>query len=100
MSSADVPPAAAERAAELRREIRRHDHLYFVRNAPEISDPDYDALVRELRALEEAHPALVTPDSPTQRVGEQPLEGFRTRPPRPADAVDRQHLLGRRAARV
>src|SRR5262249_50757783 len=60
----------------LREEIRRHDHLYFSRNAPEISDQKYDELVRELRELEVAHPELITPDSPTQRVGERPLEGF------------------------
>lgn len=67
---------AARKIDDLRRQIRRHDHLYFVENAPEISDEQYDALVRELRALETAHPELITPDSPTQRVGERPLEGF------------------------
>ncbi len=60
----------------LRRAIRRHDQLYFVQNAPEISDEQYDALVRELREIESQHPELVTPDSPTQRVGERPLAGF------------------------
>ncbi|MEW6198225.1 MAG: NAD-dependent DNA ligase LigA [Planctomycetota bacterium] len=67
---------AAARAEALRDQIRRHDHLYFVLNRPEISDEHYDALVRELRQLEAAHPELITPDSPTQRVGERPLEGF------------------------
>jgi DNA ligase (NAD+) len=57
-----------ERIEELRAEIRRHDHLYHVLDAPEITDEAYDALVRELRALEAAHPDLLTPDSPTQRV--------------------------------
>lgn len=64
------------RIARLRDEIRRHDRLYFVAHAPEISDAQYDALMRELRELETAHPELVTPDSPTQRVGERPAEGF------------------------
>lgn len=59
----------AGRAAELRREIERHARLYHTEDAPEISDAAYDALVRELRALEEAFPELATPDSPTQRVG-------------------------------
>lgn len=68
--------AAARRIDTLRREIRRHDVLYFVQNAPEISDQQYDALVRELRDLEAQHPDLITPDSPTQRVGERPLDGF------------------------
>ncbi|MCK4341245.1 MAG: NAD-dependent DNA ligase LigA [Phycisphaerae bacterium] len=67
---------APPRIEALRREIRRHDVLYFVHSEPEISDERYDALVRELRELEAAHPHLITPDSPTQRVGERPLEGF------------------------
>jgi DNA ligase (NAD+) len=61
----------------LRDEIRRHEHLYYVLDRPEISDADYDALVNELKLLEAAHPRLVTPDSPTQRVGGRPAEGFR-----------------------
>ncbi len=60
----------------LREEIRRHDHLYYVLARPEISDREYDRLFDELRRLEADHPDLVTPDSPTQRVGERPLEGF------------------------
>ena len=68
----------AERAAELRDEIRRHDQLYYVRDAPEISDEAYDALFAELRGLEEKHPKLVTPDSPTQRVAGAPLDAFPT----------------------
>ena len=62
---------AAARIDELRQEIRRHDYLYYVLNRPEASDAEYDALLRELRALEDAHPALVTADSPTQGVGGQ-----------------------------
>ena len=60
----------------LRDEIRHHEHLYYVMDAPEISDADYDAIVRELQALEKEHPELITPDSPTQRVGGKPKEGF------------------------
>ena len=68
-------PARIER---LRAEIRRHDHLYYVLSTPEISDEQYDRLLRELGDLERAHPELVTPDSPTQRVGERPIDGFET----------------------
>ena len=60
---------AAGRIAELREQVRRHDYRYYVLDDPEISDARYDALLRELRELEAAHPELVTPDSPTQRVG-------------------------------
>ena len=62
---------------ELRAELRRHEHLYYVLDAPEISDASYDALMNELKRLETAHPELVTPDSPTQRVGGKPAEGFK-----------------------
>jgi DNA ligase (NAD+) len=65
----------AERHAQLCREIARHDHLYFVRDAAEISDRDYDALFSELKELERQHPELVHPGSPTQRVGERVREG-------------------------
>jgi DNA ligase (NAD+) len=67
---------AAERLAFLRREITRHDHRYYVEARPEIGDADYDCLYRELESLEREHPALVTPDSPTQRVGGGPLAAF------------------------
>lgn len=67
---------AAGRVAELRDAIRRHEHLYYVLARPEISDREFDHLDRELRDLESAHPELVTPDSPTQRVGETPLAEF------------------------
>jgi DNA ligase (NAD+) len=60
----------------LREEIRRHEELYYVHDNPEISDVDYDQLLARLQALEAAHPSLVTPDSPTQRVGGRPAEGF------------------------
>jgi DNA ligase (NAD+) len=67
---------AEKRIATLREEIRRHEHLYYALNRPEISDQAYDALERELRDLEAEFPDLVTPDSPTQRVGEKPSEEF------------------------
>jgi len=60
----------------LRREINRHNQLYYVQDNPEISDAQYDTLIRRLKELEEAHPELVTPDSPTQRVGAEPLKAF------------------------
>jgi DNA ligase (NAD+) len=69
---------AAQRAKKLRQELAHHEHRYHVLDAPEISDAEYDALMRELVALEEAHPELRTPNSPTQRVGAAPREGFRT----------------------
>ena len=61
---------------KLRDEIRRHDELYYVGNAPEISDREYDQLLENLQKLEAANPELITPDSPTQRVGGRPAEGF------------------------
>ncbi|MFM8393762.1 MAG: NAD-dependent DNA ligase LigA, partial [Acidobacteriota bacterium] len=67
---------AATRIATLRDEINRHDYRYYVLNEPTIADSEYDALLRELRDLEEAYPQLVTPDSPTQRVSGEPAEGF------------------------
>jgi DNA ligase (NAD+) len=67
---------ARVRHAELATEIRRHDRLYYVQAKPEISDANYDVLYRELEELERVHPELVTPESPTQRVGGAPTEGF------------------------
>lgn len=69
---------ASAEAARLRDEIRRHDFLYHVEGEPEISDAVYDRLFRRLQALEEVFPDLVTPESPTQRVGAEPLEGLPT----------------------
>lgn len=66
----------ASRAAWLRSEIERHNILYYVYNRPEISDSEWDAMFRELQEIEEAHPELRTPDSPTLRIGAPPLEGF------------------------
>src|SRR6185312_1641146 len=65
-----------KRAEELRLQLEHHEYLYYVLDAPEITDAEFDALMRELRDLEEAHPELRTSDSPTQRVGGQPREGF------------------------
>ncbi len=67
-----------KRIEQLRSEIRRHDYLYYVHNRPEISDRQYDKLFAELKSLEEANPQLITADSPTQRVSERPVEGFRS----------------------
>lgn len=67
----------AERIEALRALIRHHDYRYYVLDSPEISDAEYDALFRELQDLEAAHPELITPDSPTQRVGGEPLAAFR-----------------------
>jgi len=70
-----VPKGVEKRIAELRAEIGRHDRLYYVESRPELSDVEYDALFSELKRLEAEHPALVTPDSPTQRVGGARPEG-------------------------
>jgi DNA ligase (NAD+) len=66
----------ATRAEELRRQLEHHGHRYYVLDDPEISDPDYDALLNELRDIEAEHPELRSPDSPTQRIGGQPLDKF------------------------
>ena len=68
--------SAEKQIKSLRDEIRRHEDLYYLEDNPEISDQEYDALLEELRELERQHPELVTPDSPTQRVGGRPAEGF------------------------
>ena len=68
--------AVEERAAELREQLRHHGYRYYVLDDPEIGDDEYDALLDELRALEAEHPELVTPDSPTQRVGGEPVSGL------------------------
>ncbi|MEA3365088.1 MAG: NAD-dependent DNA ligase LigA, partial [Candidatus Hydrogenedentes bacterium] len=73
-----IPPEVRERCEHLRNEIDRHNYLYYVEAKPEITDTEFDALLDELQALEAKYPALVTPDSPTQRVGGQPLEEFET----------------------
>ncbi len=70
--------SARPRVDALREELRRHEHLYYVLDQPELPDADYDRLFRELQALEAQHPELVTPDSPTMRVGGKPREGVAT----------------------
>ena len=65
------------RIDKLRDELRHHAYLYYVLDQPEIPDAEYDRLYRELQQLEQQHPELITPDSPTQRVGDKPLDGFR-----------------------
>ncbi len=70
--------APADRVRELRRAVRHHEERYYIHNDPEISDAEFDRLLHELEALEAAHPDLVAPDSPTQRVAGRPIEGFTT----------------------
>jgi DNA ligase (NAD+) len=76
LTSGNVNNDVANRAAELRKQLHHHGHLYYLLDAPTIPDAEYDRLFKELQALEAAHPELLTPDSPTQRVGGKPLESF------------------------
>src|SRR3954465_2513130 len=69
-------PDPAREIGELSEELRRHEHLYYVLDQPAITDADYDALMRRLQELEAQHPELASADSPTQRVGGKPREGF------------------------
>ncbi|HEY8776259.1 MAG TPA: hypothetical protein VIM33_07235, partial [Gaiellaceae bacterium] len=64
------------RSNDLREQIRKHEHAYYVLDRPEVSDAEFDALFLELRRLEDEHPELITPDSPTQRVGGEASEQF------------------------
>lgn len=81
-----------QRLEQLRNAIRRHDRLYYVEARPEIGDADYDALYRELEAIEREHPEWVTPDSPTQRVGGAPLSTFKqVRHDPPMMSLDKTH---------
>ncbi len=73
MSAAGTPPQTLARAQELRKQLEYHSRRYYVLDDPEIGDDQYDALLDELRAIERDHPELVTPDSPTQRVGGEPV---------------------------
>jgi DNA ligase (NAD+) len=73
LAAAKSPAVEIEK---LRNEIRRHEDLYYIQDSPEISDLEYDQLLSKLQALEETNPELITPDSPTQRVGGRPAEGF------------------------
>jgi DNA ligase (NAD+) len=76
--------AVAKQIEKLRDELRRHEYLYYVQDDPEISDVKFDKMMAELKQLEAEHPELVTPDSPTQRVGGAPRKGFETREHSPA----------------
>ena len=83
------PSNPAERAEKLRADLRHHEHLYYVLDAPSVSDQEYDALMNELKRIEAEHPELLTPDSPTQRVGGKPAEGFKkVRHSRPMLSLD------------
>jgi len=73
----EIPKEVIERVKKLREEIEYHNYRYYVLDSPVISDAEYDALMRELKKLEEMYPELITPDSPTQRVGFKPAEGFK-----------------------
>ena len=75
-SYTSLPEEAVNRAAQLRAEINRANRLYYIENSPELNDAEWDARMQELLALEEAHPNLKTPDSPTQRIGAPPAAGF------------------------
>jgi len=89
MSEMSKEQQARKRIDELRAEIRRHEHLYYVMDAPAISDAEFDALMNELKRLEAQHPDLIAPDSPTQRVGGKPAEGFqKVRHSRPMLSLD------------
>src|SRR5215471_17143634 len=88
-------PSLEKRAEELRRQIDHHNYLYYQQAKPEISDRDFDRLLEDLKKLEEAHPELMTPDSPTQRVGGQPIEGFVTvRHREPMLSIDNTYNAG------
>ena len=76
VAAKDIEKIAEKKIEALREKIRHHEHLYYVLDNPEISDADFDKLMQKLKNLESEHPSLVTPDSPTQRVGGKPREGF------------------------
>ena len=76
MATTNIPDSAFQQVAELSEQLNHHNYRYYVLDSPEISDAQYDELMRELRAIEAEHPELVAPDSPTQRVGAAPAEGF------------------------
>ncbi|HHK42176.1 MAG TPA: NAD-dependent DNA ligase LigA, partial [Planctomycetaceae bacterium] len=73
-----APPDVVQRVEQLRREIREHDYHYYIEARPVISDLEYDRLVQELEQLETQYPELITPDSPTQRIGDAPVEQLRS----------------------
>ena len=71
-------PSVEERLRQLRDQVRHHEERYYIHNDPEIADAEFDALLKALQHLEDAHPDLITPDSPTQRVAGRPTDGFQT----------------------
>ncbi|MDP6380957.1 MAG: NAD-dependent DNA ligase LigA, partial [Phycisphaerae bacterium] len=80
---------AAKRIAELRKQIEHHRHLYYVLDMPQVSDAEFDELMEELKGFEGRYPDLITPDSPTQRVGAEPAEAFPSFPhPAPMMSLD------------
>ena len=84
----------ADEVAALRDQIHRHDYLYYTLGKPEISDRDYDKLLQQLKSLEAQRPDLITPDSPTQRVGEKPIDSFvRVRHAIPMLSIDNTYNL-------
>jgi DNA ligase (NAD+) len=85
--------SAAQKIEKLREDLRHHEYLYYVLDAPEISDAEFDAMMRELKALEENHPELAAPDSPTQRVGGKPREGF-VRAPHSSPMLSLDNAMG------
>ncbi len=76
MAGKKVPLTVRKQVGKLKEELHRHNRLYYVVAQPEISDQDYDRLYQQLQQLEQAYPELITPDSPTQRVGGEPIAGF------------------------
>jgi len=94
MSTKPAGDPVADEIKKLRDEIHHHDHQYYALSQPEISDRDYDRLMLRLRELEAQRPDLITPDSPTQRVGERPMEGFRrVRHEAPMLSIDNTYSL-------
>src|SRR6476661_3754516 len=73
-----MPKSVEQRIGKLREELNRHNYLYYIEARPQVSDREYDRLMQELIDLEAAHPELVTPDSPTQRVGGEPLSELKS----------------------
>ena len=104
MTKSHTAGQSSARLLTLSAELRRHEHLYYVLDAPEIDDLAYDALMRELQGIEAAHPEWITPDSPTQRVGGKAAEGFQkvahSRPMLSLDNVNSEAELREWAARV
>ena len=91
MAEKNIPPQVVSRVTELREQLNYHNYRYYVLDDPVVSDAEFDRLMAELTRLEEAY-GLATPDSPTQRVGAQPLDKFETVSPPAAHAVAGKRL--------